>query len=261
MKLALGLLETKGLIGAVEAADAMAKAASVRIVSKEKSTAALVTIKIVGEVAAVKSAVDAGASAASRIGRLVSAHVIPRPHEEIQFLIETSKKISTPEQTAEEKQIEDPVKSYDTVAEEESIEDVKEAENLAEELPPDEEIVDENETETEEVVETPLVEPDESAKEISEEVTAEEEETSLPPEARLSHLEQLRLEAKAEAEKELKEDGTEEDLFDQPKKDIEEMNVHELRKLARSIETFPIKGREISKANRDILLQYLRELQ
>ena len=87
MQLALGLIETKGLIGAIEAADAMAKAANVKIINKEKSTAALVTIKIEGEVAAVKSAIDAGAAAAQRVGQLVSAHIIPRPHSDIDFII------------------------------------------------------------------------------------------------------------------------------------------------------------------------------
>ena len=70
MLLALGLIETKGLIGAIEAADAMLKAANVKLINKEKITAALVTIEIVGEVAAVKSAVDAGAAAAQRVGNL-----------------------------------------------------------------------------------------------------------------------------------------------------------------------------------------------
>jgi len=91
MLLALGLIETKGLVAAIEAADAMAKAAEIKIVSKEKSTAALVTIKIVGEVAAVKSAVDAGSAAAQRVGQLFSAHVIPRPHDDLESMIFESK--------------------------------------------------------------------------------------------------------------------------------------------------------------------------
>lgn len=83
MTLALGLIETKGLIAAIEAADAMVKAANVEIIGREKITAALITIKIVGEVAAVQAAVDAGAEAARRVGELVSAFVIPRPDDEI----------------------------------------------------------------------------------------------------------------------------------------------------------------------------------
>ena len=80
--MALGLVETRGLVSALEAADAMAKAANVTMVGKEITDAALVTIKVVGEVAAVKAAVEAGGAAAARVGELVGTHVIPRPHEE-----------------------------------------------------------------------------------------------------------------------------------------------------------------------------------
>jgi microcompartment protein CcmL/EutN len=84
---ALGLIETRGLVGAIEAADAMVKAANVQLVGKERVDAALITVKIVGETAAVRSAVDAGSAAAKRVGELLSAHVIPRPSDEIEDLI------------------------------------------------------------------------------------------------------------------------------------------------------------------------------
>lgn len=87
MELALGLVETKGLVGAIEAADAMTKTANVRLVGKELVRGALVTVKIVGEVAAVKAAVDAGAAAAQRVGQLISIHVIPRPDDQIDFIV------------------------------------------------------------------------------------------------------------------------------------------------------------------------------
>ncbi len=80
---ALGLIETRGLVGAIEAADAGLKAADVRLLGTEKADAGLVTVKFVGEVAAVKAAVDAGSSAAERVGHLISSHVIPRPHPEM----------------------------------------------------------------------------------------------------------------------------------------------------------------------------------
>lgn len=86
MSKALGLVETRGLVAAIEAADAMAKAANVILVGKEKVNPALITIKVVGDVAAVKSSVDAGAAAAARIGQLVSTHVIPQPDSELEFL-------------------------------------------------------------------------------------------------------------------------------------------------------------------------------
>lgn len=84
---ALGLLETRGLIGAIEAADAMVKAAKVKLHPSEFSTGSMVTVMISGEVGAVRSALDAGAAAAKKVGRLVSTHVIPRPHDETEELV------------------------------------------------------------------------------------------------------------------------------------------------------------------------------
>jgi ethanolamine utilization protein EutM len=90
--IALGLIETKGLIGAVEAADAMCKAAKVTLLGKEISGGALVTVMVRGEVGAVKAATEAGAAAAKRVGELVSVHVIPRPaHDLDRFLPPTPK--------------------------------------------------------------------------------------------------------------------------------------------------------------------------
>lgn len=80
---ALGLLETHGLVAAIEATDAMLKAAKVRLVGQERTVPALITCTIVGETAAVRSAIDAGRAAAERVGTVVSAHVIPRPAQDI----------------------------------------------------------------------------------------------------------------------------------------------------------------------------------
>ena len=84
---ALGLVETKGLVAAIEAADTMVKTANVILIGKEITRGALVTIKIVGDTAAVRSAVEAGAAAAQRIGELVSKHIIPRPGDGLEELI------------------------------------------------------------------------------------------------------------------------------------------------------------------------------
>lgn len=85
---ALGMIETKGLVGAVEAADAMVKAANVTLVGKEKKVGGgLVTVLVRGDVGAVKAATDAGAAAAERVGELVSVHVIPRPHGEVESIL------------------------------------------------------------------------------------------------------------------------------------------------------------------------------
>jgi len=82
--IALGLIETRGLVGAVEAADAMCKAARVTLIGKEISGGGLVTIMVRGEVGAVKAAVEAGGSAARRVGELLSQHVIPRPAADLE---------------------------------------------------------------------------------------------------------------------------------------------------------------------------------
>ena len=84
---ALGMVETKGLIGSVEAADAMVKAANVVLIGKEYIGAGYVTVMVRGDVGAVKEATDAGAAAARRVGELVSVHVIARPHQEVEKIL------------------------------------------------------------------------------------------------------------------------------------------------------------------------------
>ena len=84
---ALGLVETKGLIGSIEAADAMVKAANVILIGKEYIGAGYVTVMVRGDVGAVKAATDAGAAAARRVGELVSVHVIARPHNEVEKIL------------------------------------------------------------------------------------------------------------------------------------------------------------------------------
>jgi ethanolamine utilization protein EutM len=88
---ALGMVETKGLIGSIEAADAMVKAANVVLIGKEYIGAGYVTVLVRGDVGAVKAATDAGAAAARRVGELVSVHVIARPHSEVDKILPKSK--------------------------------------------------------------------------------------------------------------------------------------------------------------------------
>ena len=87
MNRALGMIETRGLVGAIEAADAMTKAASVELTGYEKIGSGLVTVIVRGDVGAVKAAVEAGSNAAAAVGEVVSTHVIPRPHESIETLL------------------------------------------------------------------------------------------------------------------------------------------------------------------------------
>ncbi len=91
MKEALGMVETKGLVCAIEAADAMVKAANVTLIGKEMIGSGLVTVMVRGDVGAVKASVEAGAAAAKRVGELVSVHVIPRPHSDVESILPQSK--------------------------------------------------------------------------------------------------------------------------------------------------------------------------
>ncbi len=99
MDFAFGMVETRGLVAAIEAADAMVKTANVRLIGKERTDPAMITIKIIGDTAAVRSAVEAGAAAAKRVGELVSQHVIPRPAEGVEDLV-FAKSILTDEEVA-----------------------------------------------------------------------------------------------------------------------------------------------------------------
>lgn len=201
MDLALGLIETKGLVGAIEAADAMVKAADVKLVSKEKVTGALMVIKVVGDVAAVKSAVDAGAVAAQRVGELVSSHVIPRPDEQIDQLIfnqQKQGKRSAEKQNDAVPKAKPPIKKE--VKSEPSFPKITEPEDVI------------TKSESSDQLEEKKVKIESSGKSIH------------------------------------------------PKEELNSFNVHQLRKLARTFENFPIHGREISKANRQLLLDYFNEL-
>ena len=87
MQEALGMIETRGLVSAIEAADAMVKAANVHLLGKELVGGGLVTVMVRGDVGAVKAAVEAGGAAAKRVGELVSVHVIPRPHDDVELIL------------------------------------------------------------------------------------------------------------------------------------------------------------------------------
>ncbi|MFN2302777.1 MAG: BMC domain-containing protein [Anaerolineales bacterium] len=90
--IALGMIETKGLVGAIEAADAMVKSANVVLIGSEYVGGGYVTVMVRGDVGAVKAATDAGAAAAKRVGDLVSVHVIPRPHEDVEMILPQNEK-------------------------------------------------------------------------------------------------------------------------------------------------------------------------
>ena len=247
MLLALGLIETQGLVGAIEAADVMVKSANVKLVSKEKITAGLVTIKIVGEVAAVKSAVDAGAAAAQRVGQLVSAHVIPRPDDQISELI-TSTIAKTKE---EKKKVGDDENTILKNIQIEKIDTPTEKPKVSEKA--GSEVNSQLDTE-------PKLKRKSSTKKTHEGI------------AGTSRLAELRNEAISEmgVEKDETDVGKQENMLESNKdettieipstEELAELNVHKLRHLARSVSNFPIKGRKISMANGDELRELFEQI-
>lgn len=223
---ALGMVETKGLVASIEAADAMVKAAKVTLIGKERAKAGLITIMVLGETAAVTAAVDAGAVAAQRVGKLVSAHVIPRPDDQISSIIPGGDSEKT---DSKEKEKPKPARKTVIISKEKPI---KEKKSIG------------------------------PAKKTSPKIEFEKEieikETS-------STIDRLREEAlgkkvaKKEKEKKVEREKTksdEENIL--PMGELEVLNVHQLRRLARSTEGFPIQGREISRANRGLLLDYFK---
>lgn len=270
MSLALGLIETKGLVGAIEAADAMAKAANVTLLGKEQTNPAMITITVVGEVAAVKASVDAGAAAASRVGQLVSTHVIPRPDIQLAELfpgiVEPNESPAPKEQVkSEKKSTRQRAKKAEPVVEVKPVEPEPEPAPQPEEEDTEDEIVQEyipeEETEAEpELEEEPVPEVED---EFEEEITLfsafnepreEKVEEQAKQEEPAIQAEEEIPEPEVQVEEEIKEPEIEEELPDLT--GIETLNVHQLRHLARQIKSFPIIGRDVSKANRQELLYY-----
>lgn len=261
MPQALGLIETKGLIGAIEAADAMAKAANVKLIGKEKITAALVTVKITGEVAAVKAAVDAGAAAAQRVGQLVAIHVIPQPDSQMTELL--------PE-----------------IAEESAVQKISPKKNIEKEILVEEKIslADTDEKKSDVVDSMPKVEEEkkevihrgrrkiekaktETRDEKPMEIEAESLGTDLFGSAASETIARLRQEAlgvstpKIEKQSpQFEEEISVESISDFRTIDLNSFNVHQLRHLARHTEGFPIQGREISRANRKELIDFFESI-
>lgn len=214
---ALGMVETRGLVASIEAADAMVKAAKVQLIGKEKVQGGLVTILVEGETAAVKSAIDAAAAAAQRIGELVSTHIIPRPDDQVEIIL--TKTVSIKEKPARV----------------------------------DEKLIPEHKLERK---------PERKQKQrIAEQKKNIEEINLVNKPAPSSTIERLKKEALGKAitlEKTEKPKSSGEVRFTMA--ELEVMNVHQLRRFARGFDDFPIKGREISRANRGELLDFFKGL-
>jgi ethanolamine utilization protein EutM len=230
MPKALGLVETRGLVAAIEAADAMVKAANVTLVGKETTNPALITIKIVGETAAVRSAVDAGSSAAKRVGVLVSTHIIPQPDDQMTTLLPEIK--DSPERKSRRVEKEVPEKKEEVV--------------------------------TPVIRAVPKEEVKKEKKEERKRKKEEIKEEAKPSVGVSDTISRLRKEALG-IERETKKKEKEKPKTPSSKKakikmeEIELLNVHQLRRFARGVEGFPIQGREISRANRKELLDYFKK--
>jgi microcompartment protein CcmL/EutN len=210
---ALGMVETRGLVASIEAADAMVKAANVQLLGKQKVQGGLVTILIAGETAAVKSALDAGAAAAQRVGELFSSHIIPRPDDQIDEIIG---EVKTVERKTRKQEVEIiPEKKPERVARQKEIKEI----------------------------------------ESFEEVKPVQKASSS------STIERLKKEALGKTSPvEKTQVSRSPGKFNFTMAELEVMNVHQLRRFARDIESFPIKGREISRANRGELLDFFKAL-
>jgi microcompartment protein CcmL/EutN len=231
MPKALGLVETRGLVAAIEAADAMVKAANVTLIGKERTDPALITIKIVGETAAVRSAVDAGSAAVKRVGVLVSTHIIPQPDDQMTILFPEIK--DTPEEKPKKVEKRLPEKKEEKA--------------------------------TPVVKSVPQGETKRAKKEVTESRKEEIKEETKPTIESSDTISRLRKEAfgieekreKKEKERPKTSTGKKEKI---KMEEIEILNVHQLRRFARGTEDFPIQGREISRANRNELLDYFKKL-
>ena len=212
---ALGMVETRGLVASIEAADAMVKAAKVQLIGKERADAGLMTILIVGETAAVKSAVDAGAAAAKRVGEVVSIHIIPRPDDQVDDMF--TKKPTTIKSSNITKQIE--------------------KQSILEKKPERKRI----------------------KIEVDKEEALEETEREIKRSS-FSTIDRLKEEALGSASIEKPKKTKINPKLNYSMTELEVMNVHQLRRFARDIDSFPIKGREISRANRGELLDFFKAL-
>ena len=209
MPFALGMIETKGLVGAIEAADAACKAANVKLISSEKVKGALINIKIIGEVAAVKSAVDAGAAAARRLCSLVSAHVIPNPVDELKpYLTDITVQLSD-NQTSDKR-----TKKASKKIPKQDNKNIK-------------------------------ISPVSQKKNDLQNIDNADIEKDMSIDAPAEDLTQISLDY-SNFEK-----SSETELLSE----LEVMKVHELRKMARGISNLGIYGREISIANKEILIR------
>ncbi|HWQ77309.1 MAG TPA: BMC domain-containing protein [Anaerovoracaceae bacterium] len=237
---AFGLIETKGLVAAIESADAMLKAANVRLVERILVKGGLVTILIEGDVGAVKAATDAGAAAASRVGELISVHVIPRPHNEVSKILAKQDLKTINSAAAAGKIPEETEAEAEAASEAGPAEEAEEETGAASEAGPAEE-AEAAEDETAPVDEAQTeAEADSSGEEEPEILSGEEESEILNTEdVQKDYIDGLVKEGKTDQALEL----------------LKKLRVMKLRNLAREYTDFEITGRQISNADKTLLVE------
>ncbi|WML34096.1 BMC domain-containing protein [Clostridium sp. OS1-26] len=224
---ALGLIETKGLLAAIEAADTMVKSADVSIIEKTYVGGGLVTISITGDVGAVQASIEAGAAAVKKLHEefLVSQHVIPRPHQELESIIGPK----SPEDSVSSEDIDNK-----DVENEDSLDDIEEAKNIENEGSIDEQDVEETkDAEVEDV-------------EKAEDNIEKDQDTLDSDKIHRVNLDNLH---KDDVDELVSKNGIEEALFM-----LSKLKVVKLRNLAREYKDFVITGRAISKADKNLLI-------
>jgi microcompartment protein CcmL/EutN len=241
---ALGFIETKGVLAAIEAADAMLKAADVSLIEKTKVGGGLVAVTVTGDVAAVKAAIDAGAAAVERIGgaTLVTRHVIPRPHDELTVIFDGGNPDKREEELAESEGEPDETKEMVELREPVELKELVEPKEKAVELV------------------KPKKEPVESEKDsvlkIKEDTSLKKTEEILSKDCIEESFDELET---VDTIKRKTVDLWKQDNLEETMKLLEDMKVTELRTLAREYPEFSISGREISKANKALLLEEFRK--
>ncbi len=273
---ALGFIETKGLLAAIESADAMLKAANVSLYDKTFTGGGLVTITVIGDVGAVKASVDAGAAAVMNLGQelLISVHVIPRPHEEVDRMMKPNRNLggddggddngggggdgAPAEETSEEASDEIVNDTQDEVETEEAGPVIEEAPETAEEDEAEitaeepEAAADEKQPEAE-IHETPAESEAEEEAEAPEEAEHETEAPEETPEAEEETFDSKTL------TKECIDGIAAEKGIDKAVEILQNCKVVKLRNLAREYEGFGITGREVSKANKaDLIEEFIK---
>ena len=247
---ALGLIETKGLIAAIESADAMLKAAEVSLLEKTHVGGGLVTVAVVGDVGAVKAATDAGAAAAQRVGELISVHVIPRPHSTLDGLIVNVHPLhpeTDPDPTPDDTDGGAPETDAPAAEEEAPAEEVKKAEDAVEKI--EERMVEPT------VMKAPVVPPVVAKAPVAEK-PAKAEKPEKP--AKAEKAAKAGSAAKEELNREAVDAWVHDLGLEQALEKLKAMAVVKLRRLAREYKTFGIAGRAISKADKEILLAEFR---